>query len=57
MPRLASNTLSRRYISSCSTVLYWTIGPAISWGNSVTYAPTLRMFFWGLTMPRYTAMV
>ena len=35
-----------RRTSSAATVLYWTMGPAISWGNMVTKVPKSTTLRW-----------
>ena len=55
--RVWGQTVTVRLESCPSMSWYRTMGPAISWGNSVTYAPKSTMFRWGGTSPRYTSMV
>ena len=38
------NDKKARWFRSSATVLYFTMGPAMSWGNMVTKAPKSRMF-------------
>ena len=45
-PKAKSSQVLTRWSSAAATVLYFTMGPAMSWGNIVTKAPKVTMFRW-----------